>query len=118
MPTSMRMHAANGDPIDIHGAVILRISGHRSGMRRETRQFVYITPTTDAMYLSRDACRDLGMIDAAFPADGLASISADGDNTDESCTIALVLAVRRHHPSQRNYRCRRRRKTSMPYASG
>ena len=88
VPTSMRMHAANGDPIDMHGAVILRISGHRSGMRRETRQFVYITPTTDAMYLSRDACRDLGMIDAAFPAVGLASVSADGDNTDESCTCS------------------------------
>ena len=35
------------------------------------------------MCLSRDACRDLGMIDAAFPAIGLASISADGTNMDE-----------------------------------
>lgn len=83
VPTSMRMHAANGDPIDIRGALILRISGHRNGVRRESRQFVYITPTTDTMYLSRDACRDLGMIDAAFPAVGLASISADGNSIDE-----------------------------------
>ena len=83
VPTSMRMHAANGDPIDIPGAVILRISGHRNGSRQESRQFVYITPTTDTMYLSRDACRDLGMIDAAFPAVGLASVSADGINVDE-----------------------------------
>ena len=83
VPTSMRMHAANGDPIDIRGAVILRISGHRNGSRQESRQFVYITPTTDTMYLSRDACRDLGMIDAAFPAVGLASVSADGINVDE-----------------------------------
>ncbi|XP_043204419.1 uncharacterized protein LOC122371791 [Amphibalanus amphitrite] len=83
VPTSLRMHAANGDPIDIRGALILRISGHRDGIRRETRQFVYITPNCDTMYLSRDACRDLGMIDAAFPAVGLASISADGIGIDE-----------------------------------
>ena len=88
VPTSMRMHAANGDPIDISGAVILRISGHRNGNRQESRQFVYITPATDTMYLSRDACRDLGMIDAAFPAVGLASVSADGLNIDEYSTCS------------------------------
>lgn len=83
VPTSMRMHAANGNPIELRGAVILRISGKSQGLRRETRQFVYITPSTKAVFLSRDACRDLGMIDAAFPAIGLASVSADGTPADE-----------------------------------
>ena len=77
VPTSMRMYAANGNPIELRGTVILRISGQSQGLRRETRQFVYITPSTKALYLSRDACRDLGIIDSEFPSIGLVSTLAD-----------------------------------------
>ena len=83
VPTSMRMHAANGNHIELRGAVILRISGQSNGLRRETRQFVYITPSTTAVYLSRDACRDLGIIDSEFPSIGLVStLTDDGPSTD------------------------------------
>ena len=38
---------------------------------------MYITPSTKALYLSRDACRDLGIIDSEFPSIGLVSTLAD-----------------------------------------
>ena len=43
-PTSMKMRAANQDPIGILGALALRITGStQSGQKRMTRQIVYIS---------------------------------------------------------------------------
>ena len=68
IPVSMKMHAANGNGINIVGAAILRFSCKSPyGEPRETRQITYITDNSDKLVLSREACISLGMITARFP---------------------------------------------------
>ena len=69
IPVSLKMHAADNHDINILGAIILRLSGKDSkGEERYTRQIVYVTNSTDRLFLSREACADLGLIPPDFPA--------------------------------------------------
>ena len=71
---SMKMHAANNDAIEIIGAVILRFSGESiDGAILESRQVVYVTKDSNKLFLSREACIDLGIISPEFPKIGEAS---------------------------------------------
>lgn len=60
IPVNLNMHAANDNNLPIQGATILRLTSKTSG--RSTRQMVYITTNVRKMYLSREACTDLGII--------------------------------------------------------
>ena len=65
------MHAANNRNTKILGATILRFSGKNSaGEMFETRQVVYITDSSDKLFLSREACTTLGIITDNFPTFG------------------------------------------------
>lgn len=76
IPVNMRMHAANNQGINILGAVILRFAGQNSnGSYLETRQLTYVTDSSDAIFLSKEACVALGMISKQFPTVGEASSS-------------------------------------------
>ena len=67
----MRMTAADNRPINIIGALILRISGKTSNNETlETRQVVYFTDSTSKLFLSRQACAALGLIPDQFPSIG------------------------------------------------
>ena len=71
IPVNMRMHSADNRDIPILGAPILRLSGENQlGDERTTRQIAYITYSTDKLFLSREACVDLGIIPAQFPVVG------------------------------------------------
>ena len=71
IPVSIKMRAANNDDISILGATILRLSGRdNEGEERSTRQMVYVTNNTDRLFLSREACVDLGIIPKTFPTIG------------------------------------------------
>ena len=60
---SMQMHSADNRDIPILGAVILKMSGKdQSGDERTTQQIIYITDSTDELFLSRRACVDFGII--------------------------------------------------------
>ena len=68
VPAKTRMNAANSNPINILGALPLRITGTAaSGETVETRQLVYFTDSTTNTYLSRQACVALGIISQHFP---------------------------------------------------
>ena len=68
IPVNIKMQAANNDRIRILGATILRLSGKNTeGEERSTRQMVYVTDNTDKLFLSREACVDLGIIPNTFP---------------------------------------------------
>ena len=59
IPVNIKMQAANNDSIRILGATILRLSGKNTeGKERSTRQMVYVTDSTDKLFLSREACVD------------------------------------------------------------
>ena len=64
---NLRMHAADNHDIQLLGATILRLSGKDcSGKEISTRQVVYVTNNTDKLFLSREACADLGIISHQF----------------------------------------------------
>ncbi|MEL6802297.1 MAG: reverse transcriptase domain-containing protein, partial [Bacteroidota bacterium] len=68
LQVNMRMSAANRSRIEILGAVIIRFATKlKSGLINETRQIVYITEDTDKIYLSQEACIELGVISRNFP---------------------------------------------------
>ena len=70
-PLTMKMHTACMDGIKIHGATILCFSGTSpSGGMLETRQLMYITDDSDTVFLSREACKELGMVSEQFPTIG------------------------------------------------
>ena len=70
------MHAANNSGIRILGAVILRFTGTTEpGLNLATRQIVYVTNDSDRLYLSRETCKDLGIISERFPTLGEALVS-------------------------------------------
>ena len=87
IPVTMQMHAANNNTIDILGAVILRFSGmSNNGNRLETRQIVYITDSTDKVFLSREACITLGIISNKFPMIGESNNGVMDLNNDSGIT--------------------------------
>ena len=68
IPVNMRMHSADNHNIPILGAIILRLSGKdQLGDERMSQQIVYITYSTDKLFLSREVCVDLGIVPAQFP---------------------------------------------------
>ena len=82
IPVTLKMHAANNRNIKILGATILRFSGTNSaGEMFETRQVVYITDSSDKLFLSREACTALGIITDNFPAIGVTK-SDEGISTN------------------------------------
>ena len=71
IPVTMKMNAANEEGINILGAAILRFTGiGKPGHTLETRQMTYITDSSERIFLSRDACIQLGMISESFPTVG------------------------------------------------
>ena len=62
-PVRMTMTAANNNSINILGALPLRITGvSPSGTPYITRQIVYFTDNTTKLFLSKQACAELGII--------------------------------------------------------
>ena len=60
---NMQMISADNHDIPILGAVILRQSGRdQLSDERMNQQIIYITDSTDKLFLSREACVDLGII--------------------------------------------------------
>lgn len=69
LPVSMEMRAANGNPIKVLSAIILKIASPTSpNSVHETRQLVYVTNETNQFFISKGACIDLGIIPSNFPA--------------------------------------------------
>ena len=62
-PVRMSMTAANNKSINILGALPLRITGvSPSGSALTTRQIVYFTDNTSKLFISKQACTELGII--------------------------------------------------------
>lgn len=107
-PVKLQMTAANNVPINILGALPMRISDTRGSGGTETRQVVYFTDTTDKFFLSRGACEALGVIGADFPQTGPrehgddsttnATSCASTATTSESCITAACDCPRRQLP--------------------
>ena len=63
----MKMHAANNNIITILSLIILTIRGKSQfGEDHTTKQIVHVTHDSDKLFLSRQACNELGMISDTF----------------------------------------------------
>ncbi len=98
IPVTIKMPAANDHIIGILGVVILRLPGKNTeGDELSTRQMVYVTDSTDKLFISREACVDLGVIPRTFPNVGEA----------EEIRFANVICT---SPPQQECHCPRRSK--------
>ena len=63
-----QMRSADNAGIELLGAIFIELSGNNeAGTQFKTKQMVYISRTTEAFYLNRSACNDLGIISSKFP---------------------------------------------------
>ena len=77
IPTKLRMQAIDTNPIEIIGAIIVRLSGlDIQGNSHETTQICYVSNKIKGMYLSEHGCKQLGIISESFPSVG----AVDSDN--------------------------------------
>ena len=105
-PVKLQMTAANEAPINILGALALRISDTHGPGGMETRQVVYFTDSTQKFFLSRGACEALGVIGADFPktgprepeSDSVSNATSCNSTTSESCMTAACDCPRRQLP--------------------
>ena len=100
--TRLQMTAANGNNLDIIGAIALRLSDSTSQGGIETRQIVYICRDTSDFFLSRGACVELGIVPPDFPngcqkRQSTAEVSAC-NVTSESLMTATCDCPRRQPP--------------------
>ena len=63
----MRMSAANGNDIRILGAALVNLSLDDKGTRRTSKQMIYITDAVNKLFLSLEACVDIGLVPSDFP---------------------------------------------------
>ena len=71
IPVTTQMRSADNDRIELLGAIFIELSGNdEKGKQFKTKQMVYISRTTEAFYLNRSACHDLGIISSKFPTIG------------------------------------------------
>ena len=85
-PVATNLNTVTGTPVDIIGGILLTLTGTNphTGAVRSTRQLAYVSRSVPYPFLSREACLDLGLIPASFPAIG---------SCDASATIAAAVAT-------------------------
>ena len=67
IPVKCKMAAANREPLNIPGAILVRLCPAEGNINVHTGAMVYISPDTDKFYLSHEALKDLKIIDGQFP---------------------------------------------------
>ena len=75
IPVKHIIYAANREEIRVEGAIFLRLTGKRATgfLRRIAAVLVYISPSTNRFYLSREALIQLDVILPDFPRVGAAT---------------------------------------------
>ena len=85
IPVRTELTAAGNTKLNILGAIFIKVGGKN----RTTRQLCYIQNTDSKIYLSRNACENLGIISKHFPQIGVhdvSNISETSNNCEISCT--------------------------------
>ena len=96
IPVRLRMHSANNQDIHILGAAIMKLS-HKD---KSTRQIVYVTGSMRKMFLSREACVDLGIISQGFPESTIRTLpSLHAERPPPTSTTSTPMA-QLQHPSR------------------
>ena len=68
IPVKKKIKAANMGGLTLVGGVLVKIEGtSKQGIKRNCRQIAYVAKEVERIYLSRSACRNLGIINDDFP---------------------------------------------------
>merc|ERR1712115_710362 len=68
VPVNMKIKAANSGGLKLLGGVFMKISGFSSsGKRWESRQMAYCAEGCERLFLSKQSCVDLGILEQDFP---------------------------------------------------
>merc|ERR1712082_179162 len=68
VPVSMKIKAENSGGLKLLGGVFMKISGYSSsGKRWESRQMAYCAKGCNRLFLSKQACVELGILEQDFP---------------------------------------------------
>ena len=92
LPVRHTMRAANRAAIEIDGAILLRLSGEsKYGINYEAAAMVYVSPSTNSFFLSKDVMIQLGIIPRSFPQIGSTAQVVPGsinasEMMDKKCT--------------------------------
>ncbi len=71
MKTKNLMRAVNRSKVELLGLILVKFSGQDgANVVRSTKQVVYVTDSCKGVYLSREACEQLGLISEIFPTIG------------------------------------------------
>ena len=99
-PVATNLNTVTGTPVDIIGGILLILTGTNpyTGVVRSSRQLAYVSRTVPYPFLSKEACLDLGLIPATFPAIGscdtqaatLAAVSPHPDLHSPACSNSVV----------------------------
>ena len=83
IPLSSGVNAANNQQLKLLGGLLLLISGTgQDGVKRISKQLCYIAEGISRVFLSKSACKDLGIISPDFPV-----IGKFGDGANESLEV-------------------------------
>ena len=68
-PILSGLNTVTAAPVDLVGGILIRITATnpKTGISCVTRQLAYVSKSVKSVYLSRDACEDLGTISSSFP---------------------------------------------------
>ena len=72
LPIATHLNTVTGASVDLVGGIFLEFSGVNpdTGVVAKSRQLAYVSNTIPYTFLSREACVDMGLIPASFPAIG------------------------------------------------
>ena len=86
IPVSIKLSAANNSKLQILGGIFIKVCGRsKAGEEISTRQLCYIQKGDKKVYLSENACKNLGLISPNFPLVG-DCLDVDAINTGVSGT--------------------------------
>jgi hypothetical protein len=86
IPLATKVNVANNSGLGLLGGILITITGRdKHGNIRETRQLCYISEMVFTLFLSEQACEDLGIIEKDFPSIGefpeVGTVAASGTPT-------------------------------------
>ena len=90
LPIATNLNTVTGTPVDLVGVILLEFSGMNptTGKTCVTRQLAYVSNSIPYLFLSREACADLGLITLNFPSVG--SFGQDAQIASSTCSNSGV----------------------------
>ena len=93
-PIASGLNTVTAAPVDLIGGILIRITATnpKTGITLVTKQLAYVSKSVKSVYLSREACQDLGTISPSFPEIGSFSHTDQQNMEQHIDTIQFTIA--------------------------